>query len=596
MSSVDATSLENFLETEEREQRRFQNLTFSQSTVRMMRLILKHPRPFLGGATLIVLGTCAAILEPRIFGYAIDEAILPGRWERLKGVGLVLFLTIGVRISSAIQQTYLFEVLGQRVTQDLRLQLFSQLERLSLTVHAKHPPGRLLTRVTNDIASLNEMFSSGFVSMFCNLLLVLGTIIGLLVLDFQLAAISLSVFPVLVILSFYFSKRLIRAYQDSRSKLSALNAFLAENLSGMKIVHLFNRQDLHFSRLNRLNFWYAEAQTASVRVYALFQPTITICAGISVALAMLFGGERVLHGQLKLGVLVAFFSYLMALFQPVREIADKWNIFLSGMTAAERIFSILDWPVEMASDQVETRPQLIDGIMGKIQFENVWFAYQGENWVLKDFSLEVQAGERIGVVGYTGSGKTTLIHLLMRFYDPQRGRILLDGRDLRTYDLRSLRASIGMVQQDVFLFSGTFEENITFWKPSLDDRVQDILSELQLEAQSGKTLLEKGVNFSMGERQMIAFARALAIEPRIWILDEATANLDSRTEEVLQKAVTQAAQGKTSFFIAHRLATVQSADRILVLHQGHLVESGTHSELVEQGGVYSRLYRLQGLG
>ena len=596
MSSVDATSLEDFLETEEREQRRFQNLTFSQSTVRMMRLILKHPWPFLGGATLIVLGTCAAILEPRIFGYAIDEAILPGRWDRLKGVGLVLFLTIGVRIGSTIQQTYLFEVLGQRVTQDLRLQLFSQLERLSLTVHSKHPPGRLLTRVTNDIASLNEMFSSGFVSMFCNLLLVLGTLIGLLVLDFQLAAISLSVFPVLVILSFYFSKRLIRAYQDSRSKLSALNAFLAENLSGMKIVHLFNRQDLHFNRLNRLNFWYAEAQTASVRVYALFQPTITICAGISVALAMLFGGDRTLHGQLKLGVLVAFFSYLMALFQPVREIADKWNIFLSGMTAAERIFSILDWPVEMACDQVETRPQAIEGVQGKIQFENVWFAYQGENWVLKDFSLEVQAGERIGVVGYTGSGKTTLINLLMRFYDPQRGRILLDGRDLKTYDLRSLRASIGMVQQDVFLFSGTFEENITFWKPSLDDRVQDILSELQLEAQAGKALLEKGVNFSMGERQMIAFARALAIEPRIWILDEATANLDSRTEEVLQKAVTQAAQGKTSLFIAHRLATVQSADRILVLHQGHLVESGTHSELVEQGGVYSRLYRLQGLG
>jgi ATP-binding cassette subfamily B protein len=595
MSSVEATSLDVFLEIEEREQRRFQTLTLSQSVLRLMQLILRHRGPFLAGASLIVLGTLAALLEPRIFGYAIDEAIVPGRWDRLQWIGLSLFFTIAVRIIATIQQTYLFEVLGQRVTQELRLQLFSHLERLSLQVHSNHSPGRLLTRVTNDIASLNEMFSLGFVSMFCNLLLVLGIIIGVLLLDFHLGMISLSVFPALVVLSVYFSQRLIRAYQDSRNKLSALNSFFAENLSGMKIIHLFNRQRLHQERFNRLNQWYADAQTSSVKVYALFQPTITVSAGISIALVMVLGGERSLHGSLKLGVLVAFFSYLMALFQPVREIADKWNIFLSGMTAAERIFSILDWPVELDESQIQIRAQPLQDLRGRIQFENVWFAYQGENWVLRDFCLEVQPGERIGVVGYTGSGKTTLINLLLRFYDPQRGRILLDGRDLRSYDLRSLRASIGLVQQDVFLFSGSFNENITFWKPSLESRVQEVLSQLQLGKQSTKTLLEKGVNFSMGERQMIAFARALVIDPKIWILDEATANLDSQTEEILQRAVDQASHGRTSFFIAHRLATVRSADRILVLHQGHLVESGTHAELVALEGVYFRLDRLQGL-
>ncbi len=595
MSSPHLTSLESFLELEEKGQKRFQTLSLAQSILRLSRLILKHRWPFFGGAFLIVLGTLAAVLEPRIFGYAIDEAILPGRWDRLKGTGLVLFLAIGLRIFSAIQQTYLFEILGQRVTQDLRLQLFSHLERLSLTTHSKHPPGRLLTRVTNDIAALGEMFSSGFVSMFCNLFLVLGVLVGLLLLDFRLGLISLSVFPVLVGLSIFFSKRLIRAYQDSRSKLSALNAFLAENLSGMKIVNLFNRQTLHFERFDRLNHWYADAQTASVKVYALFQPTITLSAGVSVALVMFFGGERTLQGSLKLGVLVTFFSYLMALFQPVREIADKWNLFLSGMTAAERVFSILDWPTEMESHEVETCARPIPSLMGKIQFENVWFAYQGENWILRDFSIEIHPGERVGLVGYTGSGKSTLIHLLMRFYDPQKGRILLDGRDLRSYDLRSLRASIGMVQQEVFLFSGTFEENMTFWKPSVDQRVHNILSQLQFEHHLGKTLLEKGVNFSMGERQMIAFARALAIDPKIWILDEATAHLDSETEQTLQNAVNLASHGKTSLLIAHRLATVRSADRILVLHQGRLIESGSHVQLLELDGLYSRLHRLQDL-
>ncbi len=593
MSSADVTSLEYLLENEEREYRKFQNLTLRQSVFRLAKVMVKHRWLFFGGTVLIVFGTMGAVIEPRIFGYAIDEAILPGRWDRLRWSGLFLTISISVRIFSAIQQTYLFEVLGQRVTQDLRLRLFSHLQRLSLSLHSKHPPGRLLTRVTNDIASLNEMFSNGFVSMFCNLFLVIGILVGLLLLDFKLGLLSISVFPVLVMFSIYFSKRLIRAYQNSRSKLSALNSYLAENLSGMKILHLFNRQKLHYDRFSRLNHWYADAQTASVRVYAFFQPTITLCAGISVALVMVVGGQRSLDGTLRLGVLVTFFSYLMALFQPVREIADKWNVFLSGMTAAERVFSILDWPVELESRKIDHAAQPIPGLKGKIEFENIWFAYQGENWVLKDFSLTIQSGERVGVVGHTGSGKTTLINLLMRFYDPQRGRVLLDGVDLRDYDLRSLRASIGMVQQDVFLFSGTFEENISFWKPTLSQRVEEVLAELKFESKSDQILLEKGSNFSMGERQMIAFARALAIHPRIWILDEATANLDSQTEAVLQKAVNQASQGKTSLFIAHRLATVQSADRIIVLHQGSLIESGSHQQLMEVQGLYSRLYKLQ---
>jgi ATP-binding cassette subfamily B protein len=453
------------------------------------------------------------------------------------------------------------------------------------------------------------MFSAGFLSMICNILLVVGILVWFMVLDFRLGLIVSSVFPVLLLVSAYFSRRLKTAYRDSRSRLSSLNSFLAENLSGIRIVHLFNRQKLHLEKFDRLNQKYAEAQGGSVRVFALFQPTITIAAGISIGLTIWYGGLATLEGNLKLGVLVTYFSLAMSLFQPVREIADKWNSFLSGMASAERIFSILDWETEFESQSVSERVEPVRGIRGEIVFENVWFSYSAspsasasasasavplnDNWVLKDFSLTVSPGERLGIVGHTGAGKTTLINLLLRFYEPQRGRIFLDGKELRTYDKRSLRASIGIVQQDVFLFSGSFQDNVTFWQAGAMGRVKEFFSKIGFQPQLDKVLQERGANFSMGERQVIAFARAVVADPRIWILDEATANMDSETEALIQRALNEVSVARTSLLIAHRLATVRNADRIIVLHKGSLIECGSHDALMKEDGLYARLYRYQ---
>lgn len=594
-SSVESLNkeLECYLDVEERDQKKVQ----PQTLRRLFRIMLKHHWVLIFGFVTILFGTTAILLEPRIFGYAIDDAIIPRRWDHLKILGLFFVIVTLVRVGAAIQQGYLFELLGQKVTQDLRMGLFSHLQRMPVSLFDKNPAGRLLTRVTNDIASLNEMFSAGFVSMICNILLVIGILTWLITLDLRLALIASAVFPVLIVLSIYFSGQLRVSYRDSRSKLSALNSFLAENLAGMKIVHLFNRQKLHLERFSRLSRWYADAQVSSIRIFALFQPTITICAGVSITLVIWFGGVETIGGHLPVGVLVAYFSYILALFQPVREIADKWNIFLSGMASAERIFSILDWTTELEKDAVQSPSNPIPELKGHILFENVWFAYEGENWVLKEFNLEVHPGERIGVVGHTGAGKTTLISLLLRFYEPQRGRILLDGKDLKDYDKRSLRASIGIVQQDVFLFSGSFEENITFGKKVDPKKVKAILSSLgfdeQIHRMEDGLLEERGSNFSMGERQVIAFARAMVSDPKIWILDEATANMDSRTEAVLQQALNQMSAKSTTLLIAHRLATVRSSDRIIVLHKGHLVEIGDHETLMNRNGLYAKLYRYQ---
>ena len=589
MSSVESGELDSGLVLEDADP---QCRIKKQITLRrLFALILKHRTSLMTGVFTVLVGTCATLLEPRIFGYAIDEAIIPKRWDKLQKIGCTLILVIGIRIFSIIRQGYFFELLGQKVTQELRLMLFNHIEKMPIRSFDKNPAGRFLTRVTNDVASLNEMFSAGFLSIIFNVLLVFGILLWLLVLDFKLGLISASVFPFLVAFSVYFSRQLKAAYQEARKKLSALNAFLAENLMGMKIIHLFNRQGLHLKRFDFLNQKFMESQVASIRAYAYFQPAITVASGISISLVIWYGGIETLEGHVKLGVLVAYFSYILSLFQPIREIADKWNIFLSGMASAERLFAVLDSPVEVGS--VDTPASSIEGLQGHIQFEGVWFAYEEENWILRDFTLEILPGQKIGIVGHTGAGKSTVIQLLLRFYEPQRGRILIDGKDIRSYDRRALRASIGMVQQDVFLFSGSFFENITLWGGKAACSAENVLIDLKIHEQSGGTLRERGSNFSMGERQVIAFARALAADPKIWILDEATANLDSETERKLQYSLNAASQNKTTLLVAHRLATIRNVDRIIVLHHGSLVESGKHDELVKKKGLYFRLYQYQ---
>ncbi len=562
---------------------------------------------FVLGAILVFGGTAATLYEPRLFGRAIDQAIIPRDNSMLARMTFFYFGLIVLRITSMIGQQYAFEILAQSLMQKLRLRIFSLYQRLPIATYDRTPVGRLITRLTNDTSSMSEMFSGGFVTFFGNILFILGSLIWLFALNWRLALIALCVFPVLLYFSVRFSRKLIEAYRDSRMRISALNAFLAENILGMKVVHLFNRIPFHFARFREVNEAYSFSQIAAIRVYAYFQPLITWCSGLGVALVLAYGGAMALgvnptgagflRAKITPGELVTFISFLLALFQPVREVVDKWTVFLSGMTSAERIYGLFDWATEMSEDEadLENLGGQSPTILGRIEFENVWFAYEAENWVLRDFSLVLEPGMRVGIVGHTGAGKTTLISLLLRFYEPIRGRILIDGRDIREYGKRELRNRIGIIQQDVFLFSGKISDNISLWRGDLrgSETTRAALTRMGFMKPVETELDERGSNLSMGERQILSFARAIEKSPDLWILDEATANVDSDTETRFGRALDIETKGKTLVMIAHRLATIRKSDLIVVLHKGQLVEKGTHGALLRSGGYYARLYRYQ---
>jgi ATP-binding cassette, subfamily B, multidrug efflux pump len=535
------------------------------------------------GLGLALTATASTLLEPWLLGWAVDVAIIPKDLGRLRDIALLLAFIEMVRVGSLIAEAYLFSVLGQKVMQDLRVRLFSHMLHLPVNQFDKMPVGRFVTRVTNDISSLNDMFASGFVTIIGNVLVALGIVVALVVIDWKLGLITCAIFPVLIFFSVGYSRKLKLAYAAARTKLSSLNAFLSENIQGMRTLNALNRQQKQLTKFEHLNRNYADAQFGTVKIFALFQPSITLCTGISMTLLVWYGGGMVMSQEIKVGLLVSFFAYVMSLFQPVREVADKWNVILAGMTSAERIFSVLRWSLE----PVGNSKQSDDDIKGHIQFENVWFAYNDDDWVLKDFSFEAKAGQKIGLVGPTGSGKTTVINLLLRFYEPQKGRILLDGKDLKDYDLKRLRTAIGFVQQDVFLFSGTVKDNIVLWRGDTEPPSTGFTQKL------GDRLHEGGTNISRGERQIIAFCRALYSNPKLWILDEATANVDSQSEKNLETLLEKHSDQKTILAIAHRLATIRHMDKILVLNKGLLVESGNHEELLRQNGLYARLYTYQ---
>lgn len=553
---------------------------------------------FILGALLVICGTAATLYEPRLFGLAIDRAILPKDLPLLGRMTVLYFGLVVLRIAAMIGQQYVFEILTQRFMQKLRLRIFSLYQRLPIATYDRTPVGRLITRLTNDTSSMSEMFSGGFVTFFGNILFIFGSVVWILALNWRLALVALSVFPVLLYFSVIFSRRLIDAYRDSRMRISSLNAFLAENILGMKVVHIFNRIPLHFSRFREVNDSYANSQIAAIRVYAYFQPLITWCSGAGVALVLAYGGAMALENRITPGELVTFIAFLLALFQPVREVVDKWTVFLSGMTSAERIYSLLDWETELTEAEANQEPLRVESVprlQGRIEFENVWFAYEGENWVLRDLCAVIEPGTRVGIVGHTGAGKTTLISLLLRFYEPTRGRILIDGRDIREYPKRELRDRIGVIQQDVFLFSGKISDNIELWQgdPAGSKATEGVLEKMGFAKNLETELDERGSNLSMGEKQILAFARAIEKNPDLWILDEATANVDSDTETRFGRALDEETKGKTLVMIAHRLATIRKSDLILVLHKGQLVEKGNHLSLLRSDGYYSRLYRYQ---
>jgi len=531
------------------------------------------------------------------------EDLVEVRQGDLSGIGqLAVFLLIllAVQFVMHFANVYGVQYAGQKAMHDLRLELFSHLQRLGVRFFDGQPVGRLVTRGTSDIRVLEDMFSGLLVHLIKDVFLLFGLVGAMLVLDWKLSLVTFAILPFLLIATFSFRKLARDAYRLVRSKVAKINGFLAENVSGVAIVQAFNRQKENLSRFKVINQEHYRARLKELYIFAVFRPLVEVISACAIGLLIWYGGGRVLVGAASLGTLVAFLSWVQKFFRPIQDLSQKYNMLQAAMASSERVFQILDEPEEIQNPAAPRDP---GPAMGRVEFKNVWFAYQGEDYVLKDVSFRLEPGSSLALVGPTGAGKTTIISLLGRYYDVTRGAILVDGEDIRHMDKEALRARIGVVMQDVFLFSGDIRSNIRLRNTDITDEAVVRAAEQVMASQFIDRLPEKymevvherGATLSMGQRQLLAFARALAFDPRILVLDEATANVDSETEALIQESLERLMEDRTSIIVAHRLSTVRRVDRILVLENGRLAESGTHGELMEGGGLYRLLYETQTL-
>lgn len=513
-------------------------------------------------------------------------------------LGFLLLMILLAGLLMNFLQVYLLNYASNRIVMTIRHELFAHLQRMSVAFFDRQPVGRLVTRVTNDTETLHEMYTSVLVNLFKDLFLLIGIVLIMMRLNLQLALISFSLLPLVLLATWFFRSRVREAYRDVRLRLAKINTSLNENLSGMRTIHVFRREEQQFTVFDAANKEYLEANEKENRISSVFRPAVEMIGSLALAMVIYFGGRQVMTGRIEFGVLFAFINYIRQFFQPINNLTEKYNILQSAMASSERIFQLMDRQPEIADAPAA---KSIDHLSGRIAFDHVWFAYKEDEWVLKDITFTVNPGESIAFVGATGAGKTSLIHLMARFYDIQQGRILLDGMDLQELRQEDLRRQIGIVLQDVFLFSGTVADNITLNHPemtrqALIETAREVNAHTFLEKLPlgyDQPVMERGNNFSTGQQQLIAFARTLAADPSILILDEATAHIDAETEALIQQAIPRLMKGRTTIAIAHRLSTIQHCDRIIVLHRGEIVETGTHQELLKNRGYYFRLYQLQ---
>ena len=498
-------------------------------------------------------------------------------------------------------QTYYMQMVGQQAMYDLRMELFRHLHRLPVQFYDRNPVGRLLTRVTSDVDVLNEMFTSGVVAVFGDFFSLVFIVAVMLQLDWKLALVTFAVLPLIVVATALFRRTVRECYRRIRTALARINAHLNEHVTGMSVVQLFNREDKSFSEFDEINRTHKKAFLDSVFAHSLFYPTVEILSSVAIASIIWYGGRSVLEETLTIGVLVAFIQYAQRFFRPIQDLSEKYNILQSAMASSERIFTLLDTPAVIESSHEALVPEPAGPRGGQIEFRNVWFAYDHDNWVLQDVNLTIEPGETVALVGHTGAGKTTLTSLPLRFYDVQKGQVLVDGVDVRQWDLQELRRRFGVVLQDPFLFSGTIESNIRLGTETVTrEDVEEAVEELRvgefiraLPNAYHEEVRERGDTLSVGQKQLISFARALAHNPRTLILDEATSSVDTDTELRVREALNHMVSGRTSIVIAHRLSTIQRADRIVVMHHGRIREMGSHQELLSRRGIYWKLYQLQ---
>lgn len=518
--------------------------------------------------------------------------------QGLLWLGMIYALVVLVAFVSNYAQTYLLQWCGQRIIFSIRSVVFQHIEGMHLQFFDRNPIGRLVTRVTNDTEALNEMYTSVLVNVFKDAFLIIGSVVIMFVMNHTLALIAYGIIPILVVVTGLYSRFARDAYRTVRVRLARLNAFLSENFSGMRVVQVMRRAQRQNQRFDVENTGYLKAGIRELTIFAVFRPSMTLMYNLTVAALLWWGGLDVMHNVVAFGVLYAFIGYAQQFFQPINDIADKYQILQSAMAASERIFQVVDTPQEVI-DQEAARP-LPSDLRGEVRFENVSFAYLPDEWVLRDLSFTIQPGQSVAFVGATGAGKSSIVNLIGRFYDVQKGRVLVDGRDVREYDQHELRRALGVVQQDVFLFSGNIRDNIRLGDPIPDQVVEfaarQVHADTFIERLSGQfdaVVQERGATFSAGQRQLLAFARVLAHDPAVLVLDEATASIDTETEQYIQAALDRVSRGRTTLIVAHRLSTIQHCDQIFVMHRGHIVERGTHQELLKHRGLYYDLYRLQ---
>lgn len=569
---------------------------------KLMKRLLGYVKPYTKYVVLAILLNLLVAglgpLRPYLTKIAVDDYIAVKDYDGLLNIALLLVATLIIQSFIQYFLTYYTQLMGQKIIYDLRVKLFAHVQKLALRYFDKTPIGRIVTRVTNDIEALNELFSSGIVMVFSDIFIIVWIFIFMFFMSWDLSLVTLSVLPILIYGTFLFRRKVRESYRDVRFHLARLNSYMQEHITGMAIVQSFAKEDDEIKNIASINSDHKKANIDSIFYYAVFYPVVEVLSAAAVSLIIWYGGGDVIQSSMTIGVLFAFIQYTEMFFRPIRDLSEKYNVMQTAMASSERIFKLLDNETVVKNPD---NPKSLPKVKGSIEFDNVCFAYNENDYVLRNVSFKINPGETVAIVGATGAGKTSIINILTRFYDIQNGRILIDGTDIKEIDKRDLRKYISVVLQDVFLFSGTIKSNINLDSENISQ--EEVINAAKtvgahkfislLPNQYNEEVKEKGATLSVGQKQLISFARALAYNPQILILDEATSSVDTETEILIQQAIEKLLVGRTSIVIAHRLSTVQNADKIIVMHKGEIREMGTHQELLSKKGIYYKLYQLQ---